>query len=350
MKKASLTGIKTFKVLESPKPEIKSPNDVLLKINSVGVCGSDIHYYTEGKIGDQVIDFPFTIGHECSAIVIDTGSNVQKVKRGDVVAIDPLVACHECSQCKSGREHTCLNQKFLGCPGQIEGCLAEYIIMPEENCFIVPRNVNPELAMLVEPLSIGYYAVQLMFAHAGKEISKECAIGILGVGPIGLSVMSCLHAFGFKNIYATDKLDYRLNIASKAGAVWESNPANEDVVNSMLKINPGRLDFVFECCGKQEAIDQAVEMLKPGGMLLLVGIPEVDFISFNISKIRRKEITIQNVRRQNKSVQPVIDLISSGKISPEYMITHRFPLEKTAEAFDVVSNYKDGVIKALIYI
>ena len=348
MKKASLTGIKKFDIFESPNPVIKNPNEVLLRINSVGVCGSDIHYYTEGKIGDQIINFPFTIGHECSAKVVDIGSKVKTVKRGDIVAVDPLVACHECSQCKSGREHTCLEQKFLGCPGQIEGCLAEYIIMPEENCFLVPNNVNPELAMLVEPLSIGYYAVQLMFAYASKEVSKESSIGILGVGPIGLSVLSCLEAFGYKNIFTTDKLDYRLNIASNEGAVWQCNPAKEDVISSILKTNPDRLDFVFECCGKQEAIDQAVEMLKPGGMLLLVGIPEVDFISFNISKIRRKEITIQNVRRQNKSVQPVINLISSGKISPEFLITHRFPLEKTAEAFDVVSNYKDGVIKALI--
>ncbi len=348
MKKASLTGIKKFEVLESPDPEIKNPEDVLLKINSVGVCGSDIHYYSEGKIGDQVIDFPFTIGHECSATVVDTGSNVHKVKRGDVAAIDPLVACHECSQCKSGREHTCLNQKFLGCPGQMEGCLAEYLIMPEVNCFVVPQNVNPELAMLVEPLSIGYYAVQLMLAHAGKRIGKESSIGILGIGPIGLSVMSSLQASGFKNIFVTDKLDYRLNAASNTGAVLTGNPDKEDIVKSFLKTNPERFDFIFECCGKQEAIDQATELLKPGGMLLLVGIPEVDFISFNISKIRRKEITIQNVRRQNKSVQPVIDLISSGKISPGFMITHRFPLEKTAEAFDIVSNYKEGVIKALI--
>ncbi len=348
MKKAALTGIKKFDVIESKMPIIKNPGDVLLKINSVGVCGSDIHYYTEGKIGDQIIDFPFTIGHECSATVVETGSNVSKVKLGDIVAVDPLVACHKCSQCKSGREHTCLNQKFLGCPGQLEGCLAEFIIMPEENCFIVPQSVNQELAMLIEPLSIGYYAVQLMLIHSHKDLDKKNSIGILGSGPIGLSVSLCLQASGFKNIFVTDKLDYRLTVASNAGAFWTSNPDNEDVVESMLKINPDRLDFVFECCGKQEAIDQAIELLKPGGMLLLVGIPEVDFISFNISKIRRKEITIQNVRRQNKSVQPVIDLISSGKISPDFMLTHRFPLENTGEAFDIVSNYKDGVIKALI--
>jgi len=348
MKKASLTGIKKFEIFERPIPIIESPGDVLLKINSVGVCGSDIHYYTEGKIGDQIIDFPFTIGHECSAVVIDPGKNSSRLKKGDIVAVDPLVACHECSQCKSGREHTCLNQKFLGCPGQLEGCLSEYIIMPEENCFVAPKNVNPQIAMLVEPLSIGYYSFQQMSAHSAGEVNKNCTIGILGSGPIGLSVMLCLQAFGFKYIFVTDKLDYRLSTASDAGAVWTGNPVKEDIVHSMLNKNPDMFDYVFECCGKQEAIDQAVELLKPGGMLLLVGIPEVDCVSFNISRIRRKEITIQNIRRQNKSVKPVLDLISSEKIKPEFMISHRFPLVKTSEAFDIVSNYKDGVIKALI--
>lgn len=350
MKKASLTGKKKFEVLECPIPEIKAPGSVLLKVNSVGVCGSDIHYYTEGKIGDQIINFPFTIGHECSAVIIDPGDNSKGLKKGDIVAIDPLVACHECSQCKSGREHTCLNQKFLGCPGQLEGCLSEYIIMPEENCFVVPQNVNPELAMLVEPLSIGYYAVQLAYAHSAEKPNNNSYAGILGSGPIGLSVLLFLKAFGFRYIYVTDKLDYRLDIASSAGAVWTGNPDKEDIVQSVKNKNPDKFDYIFECCGKQEAIDQAVELLKPGGMLLLVGIPETDFISFNISKIRRKEITIQNVRRQNKSVQPVIDLISSGRISPGFMITHRFPIDKTSEAFDIVSNYKDGVVKALIKI
>ena len=343
MKKVVLTGIKKFEIVEVSKPQLINDDDVLLKIDTVGICGSDIHYYSEGKIGDQVIDFPFTIGHECSAIVERVGKKVSGLKPGDVVAVEPTLSCHKCEQCLSGREHTCTNQKFLGCPGQIDGCLSEFLIMPAGNCYVVPGNINPEMAAMVEPISIGYYSSQFL-----KKINEVNSITILGVGPIGLGTMLCLQTSKFNNIYVTDKLAYRLDAAKKAGAVWIGNPDKEDVVSNLKKIKPEGFDAVFECCGKQEALDQAIEILKPGGTLLIVGIPGEDRISFDISKLRREEITIQNVRRQNKSVQPVIDLISSKKLYPEFMITHRFLFERTSEAFDIVSNYKDGVIKALI--
>lgn len=343
MKKVALAGIKKFEIIDSTMPEIVNRDDVLLKIDSVGVCGSDLHYFNEGRIGDQIMDFPFTIGHECSATVEKVGDNVQRVKPGDIVAIDPCVSCCECEQCKSGREHTCLNQKFLGCPGQLEGCLAEYIVMPERNCFPVPNNVNRAQAALVEPLSIGYYATQFL-----SDAESTNSVAVLGAGPIGLSVVLSLRTKGFKQIYVTDKLDYRLAAAEKAGAVWTGNPDKEDVTATLKKNSPQMFDAVFECCGKQGALDQGIELLRPGGLLLIIGIPEVDRISFDISKSRRKEITIQNVRRQNKGVQPVIDLISQGKWSPEFIITHRFSFRQTDEAFDTVANYKDGAIKALI--
>lgn len=343
MKQIVLSKIKTLELVNNEIPKIINNNDVLLKIDTVGVCGSDMHYYNEGRIGDQVINFPFTVGHECSAIVKEIGEKVTRVKPGDLVAIDPAMPCRKCSQCLSGREHTCLDQKFLGCPGQAEGCLSDYIIMDESNCFPVPSNVNGEMAALIEPLSIGYYAVEFL-----KEKNNILSTAILGAGPIGLSVMLSLQASGHNNIFVTDKLDYRLSAAKSAGAVLTANPDNEDIVSIFNKENPDKFDAVFECCGKQEAIDQAVEILKPGGMLLIVGIPEVDRISFNISKVRRKEITIQNVRRQNNCVQPCIDLTASGKWSPEFMITHRFDAKDTSEAFETVAGYKDNIIKAMI--
>ena len=343
MKKIFLSDIRKFEIIDVPKPILINQNDVLLKIDTVGVCGSDIHYYNEGKIGDQVIKFPFAIGHECSATVEAVGWNVKNLKPGDLVAVDPALSCHQCEQCLAGREHTCTNQNFLGCPGQIDGCLSEYIIMPEKNCFPVPLNVNSEMAALVEPLSIGFYATKFL-----DGIKKIDSIAILGIGPIGLSVMLALKANGINNIYVTDKLDYRLAEAQRGNVVWKGNPDKEDIVASLSKFIPNGFDAVFECCGKQEALDQAIEILKPGGKLIIVGIPEPDRISFNINKIRRKEILIQNVRRQNKSIQAVIDLIDSGRLSAEFMITHRFPKEKVGEAFEMVSNYKDGVIKALI--
>ena len=343
MKKVNLTGIKKFDIVEAFKPQIINDDDVLLKIDTVGICGSDIHYYKEGKIGDQVIDFPFTIGHECSAIVEEVGKKVPKVKPGEIVAIEPVISCHKCQQCLAGREHTCLNQKFLGAPGQLDGGLAGYLVIPEKNCYPVPKNMDEEMAAMVEPLSIGYYASQFI-----KNIEKINSIAILGVGPIGLGVMFSLQAQDFQNIFVTDKLDYRLKVAKKGGAVWTGNPDKEDIITESKKINPDGFDAVFECCGKQEALNSAVDILKPGGTLLIVGIPEEDRISFNISKIRRKEIAIQNIRRQNKSFDSVIHLIATGKLNPQFMITHRFNYEKTSEAFNIVANYKDNVVKALI--
>jgi len=343
LKKVILSGIKKFDVVNSPEPQVIKPDDVLLKINTVGVCGSDIHYYKEGKIGDQVIEFPFTIGHECSAEVVEVGKNVKSLKPGDIVTVEPAVSCHHCPQCLAGREHTCNELKFLGCPGQMEGCLAEFLVMPERNCFRITDSLNPEQAALVEPLSIGCYAAG--FIHG---MDKDSSIVILGSGPIGLSVMLALLSSGFKNIYIMDKLDYRLNAAKNNGALWTGNPLTENVLEILKNEKPQLFDAVFECCGQQEALNLSLDILKPGGKLLIVGIPETDSVFFNISKLRRKEISIQNVRRQNNNVQTAINLIYSEKNSPEFMITHRFSPEQTAEAFELVYSYLDNVIKALI--
>lgn len=343
MKKFVLTGIKKMEMIDAPAPKIVKADDVLLKIDTVGICGSDMHYYNEGKIGNQVIEFPFSVGHECSAVVVDKGKDVKELEIGQLVAVDPAVSCHECSQCKSGREHTCLHQKFLGCPGQMEGCLAEYIVLSERNCFPVAKGISGEYAALIEPLSIGWYAAHFL---EGQSLAKS--IAVLGTGPIGLSAILSLKAGGFNNIYATDKLDYRLNAAEHAGAVLTGNPDKENVVNKFVDDDEGGLDAVIECCGKQEAIDQAVELLKPGGELFIVGIPETDRVSFDISSLRRKEIKIQNIRRQNGGVKPSIDLSESGKWSADFMITHRFTPDETGAAFETVAGYKDNVIKAVV--
>ncbi len=342
MKFLALTGIRKLELREKPKVEIKKTTDVLLKIRSVGICGSDIHYYTKGKIGDQIIKFPFTIGHECSAIVEGIGSSVTKVRPGDRVAVEPAVSCGKCDQCLNGRRHTCLKLKFLGCPGQLEGCLSEYIVMPEENCYKIKDPMTFTQGALVEPLSIGIYSSTFL------DDAKEKTIGILGSGPIGLSVLLSPRLKSVKKIFVTDKIDDRLMAAKKVGADWVGNPNVTDIVGEIKGIEPNQLDAVFECCGEQEALDQAVELLKPGGKLIIVGIPESNEITFNINKIRRKEITIQNVRRQNNCTQKAIDLIASGKINVDFMATHNFKLKDAPLAFEIVEDYRDGVIKAMI--
>ncbi len=342
MKTMVLTGLRGMELRDVPAPELSQPDDVLLKMAAVGVCGSDIHYYKKGRIGDQVVRYPFTVGHEGSAIVREVGEGVTRVKPGDPVVFDPLVACGTCSQCIGGRRHTCLNARFLGCPGQREGCLSEYIVMPEACCYPIGSEVSLEKAVLIEPLSIGIYTIAF--------ISKPSAqnIGILGMGPIGLCVLVSARESGAKSVFVTDKIDSRLDVAMNMGADWIGNPLCSDIVAGIIQKVPDGLDVVIECCGDQDALDQAVMLLKPGGILLIVGIPEEERISFDSNQIRRKEIHIQNIRRQNETVQEAIDLLGSGRFNIGTLLTHRFPFEETQSAFDLVAKYGDGVVKAVI--
>jgi L-iditol 2-dehydrogenase len=344
MKAAVLTGIRQMQVMDVPEPKIENDNDVLLKIEVVGVCGSDVHYYETGRIGSQVVQYPFIVGHECSATVKAVGDSVTRVKVGDQVVVEPAVSCHECDQCRQGRENTCFKLRFLGTPGQGDGCLCEYIVMPQESCFPTNGAIRLEQAALCEPFAIGVYSVKQ------SQISKNAKVAILGAGPIGLSCMAAAQAQSVEAIYMTDKLDYRVSIAKKAGAVWAGNPEREDIVKAILQREPLGMDIVYECAGQQETLDEAVELLKAGGKLILIGIPRVERVWFSIDKLRRKELSIINVRRQNKCTQKAIDLIAEGSVNIDFMITHRFKLEQTKEAFDMVAGYRDGVVKALIEI
>jgi L-iditol 2-dehydrogenase len=197
---------------------------------------------------------------------------------------------------------------------------------------------------LCEPFAIGVYSVKQ------SQIPRNAKVAILGAGPIGLSCMAAAQAEGAETIYITDKLDYRVQITKKGGAVWAGNPEREDIVKEILQREPHGMDIVYECAGQQETLDEAVELLKPGGKLILIGIPRSEQVSFSIDKLRRKELTLINVRRQNKCTQTAIDLIASGKVDIDFMITHRFKLHQTKEAFDLVAGYRDGVVKAIIEI
>lgn len=342
MKSMVLTGIRQLSIVEKPVPELQNDNEVLISMQSVGICGSDIHYYTHGKIGSQVVQYPFTVGHEGAGIVTKVGRNVTRVKPGDKVAIDPAMPCFHCEQCRAGRYHTCLNLKFLGCPGQAEGCLSEFITMPETSCFLLPENLTTDHGALSEPLSIGFYATRL----AG--LTKGAKVGILGSGPIGISVLLPALAAGVSRTYMTDKIDERLSVAAAMGAHWTGNPNTSDMVKDILAVEPGQLDFVFECCGQQEAADQAIHLLKPGGRLMMIGIPAFTHWRFEADLLRRKEIDIQHVRRQNESVKDTLDMIADGRLKPDRMQTHTLPFSKVKEGFEMVANYADGVMKAMI--
>jgi L-iditol 2-dehydrogenase len=342
MKAAVLTGRRRIEISEVPEPLLAKETDILIRVEATGICGSDVHYYSEGRIGNQVVEYPFVVGHECAGVVVEVGRAVTRLKPGDRVAIDPAVVCGLCDQCLAGRPNTCRNLRFLGTPGQMPGCLSDVIVMPEQNCHLLSQGMSMIEGALVEPLSIGVYSLKLL---AGPLPEK---IAILGAGPIGLAVLLAAKAAGVRVVYMTDKIEARVQASRRAGADWSGNPERSDIVARILAAEPGLLDAVFECCGDQAALDQAVDLLKPGGKLLIVGIPVSDRVSFDVHKLRRKEISVLNVRRQKHCFPEAIQLIKNQKADVRFMATHEFSLDDAGKAFELVAGYRDGVIKAII--
>jgi L-iditol 2-dehydrogenase len=341
MKAMMLTGIRNMEMRDIPEPKLVNSNDVKIRMSVLGICGSDIHYYTQGQIGSQKVQYPFTVGHEGAGVVVEVGNSVKRVKPGDQIAIDPAMPCYECDQCLAGRHHTCRNLRFLGCPGQAEGCLMEYIVMPERSCFPLTGKLTADHGSISEPLAIGVYAEKKSGGVKGLNT------GIFGYGPIGMSVMLAAKAKGVNKIYVTDLINERLAIAQREGS-FTGNPTKENIIEKIMHEEPSGLDVAFECCGKQETLDQAVELLKPGGKLIVVGIPEFEWWSLNVEKTRRKEISLQFIRRQVDCVEQTLEMMKNGLITIDNMVTHRFPFERTKEAFDLVADYRDGVMKAMI--
>ncbi|MBS1798034.1 MAG: alcohol dehydrogenase catalytic domain-containing protein [Acidobacteria bacterium] len=342
MKAALLTGIREFEVGDVPAPEIVKATDVLVRIKTVGVCGSDVHYYTTGRIGAQVVEFPFVIGHEASGIVEAVGEKVTNVRVGQRIAIDPAVACGHCDQCRSERENTCRELLFLGCPKQLDGSLAEFVVTDERSCFPIDDAMTFDQATLSEPLAIGVYAVEKSNLRDGANVA------VLGVGPVGMCVFHVLRTRDVGSVYVTDKIDRRLEFSKELNPKGTANPDNEDVVAKFAALEPLLMDVVYECSGDPEAIRQGIHLLKPGGTLAIVGIPEVDDVAFPIHELRRKDLTIVNIRRQANCTRKAIDLLASGEVKMDSMATHHFALGEIGDAFELVANYRDGVMKAMI--
>lgn len=344
MKAALLTGIRKFETRQVPEPKLARDTDVLIRVKMVGVCGSDIHYYTIGRIGSQIIQFPFIVGHEAAGIVEQVGAKVTRVKPGQRIAIDPAVSCGHCDQCRAGRENTCRELLFLGCPGQLTGALCEHLVLPEICCFPIRDRTTFEQAVLCEPLAIAVYAVER------GRLPARANVAILGAGPIGMSVFHVLRANHAGEVFITDKIPDRLKFSQKLKPKYCGHPDRADVVKEISDLEPLLMDVVYECSGDPAAYGQAVRLLKPGGTFAIVGIPEVDEVPFPIHELRRKEITVLNIRRQAHCTQKAIDFLEAKKINLDAMVTHHFPLEETRQAFDLVTHYRDGVMKAMIHV
>lgn len=342
MKAAFLLEKRKVVIEDIPIPEIKKDTDVLVNIKRVGICGSDIHYYIEGKIGSQVVKDKIILGHEASGEVVDTGKEVTRVKKGQKVAIEPGITCGVCEHCLGGKPNLCPDVKFFGTP-PVDGALKEYVVMPEENLIPLPEGLDYNDGVLSEPLAIGLYGVKLSGFSVGEDVA------IIGAGPIGLSVLFSVKTGGAKRIFVSDLLPYRLEMAKKLGADIVVDASRENIANIVKEATGGRgVDVGYEAAGKGETFRQSAEVARIGGRTVIYGIPEDDRMEFDAHSVRRKELKIINVRRSAHTTELALKLIAERHLPFSSLVTHQFPLERIEEALKMAAEYKDGIIKAAI--
>jgi L-iditol 2-dehydrogenase len=341
MRVSRLHGIRDIRIEREPRP-VPGAGQVLLQVVAVGVCGSDVHYYLEGRIGDQVVVDPIIMGHEFSARVAGLGPGVEGLAVGQLVAVEPGISCGECESCRHGHPNLCPHVFFCGTP-PVDGVFAEYTIMPAENCFPLPEGVGAEEGALLEPLGIAMHTVDLGHLKAGETVA------VLGAGPIGLLTAAVARAAGASKIYMTEPLKYRREFARGYVADAVLDPEETDIVADILRMTGGRgVDVAFEAAGAPETPQQSAAMARIGGMVVVVGIPAEDSMVMRASTVRKKGLTIKLVRRSKHTVPRALRLLEAGMLDVRPLATHRLPLARIGEAFDMVAGYEDGVLRAII--
>jgi L-iditol 2-dehydrogenase len=343
MRVSRLHGIRDLRLETLPRPT-PGPGQVLLRVMAVGVCGSDVHYYLEGRIGDQVVTAPTIMGHEFSARVAGLGPGVEGLEVGKLVAVEPGISCGACEMCHQGHPNLCPHVRFCGTP-PIDGVLAEYTVMPAENCFPLPAGVSPEAGALLEPLGIAIHTVDLAHLAVGQTVA------VLGAGPIGLLVAAVARAAGAAQVFMTEPLAYRRRLAREYVADAALDPDKADVVAEIVALTGGRgVDVAFEAAGAPDTAQQAAAVARIGGVVIVAGIPADDTMMLNASTVRRKGLTIKLVRRMKHTYPRAIRLVQAGLVDVEALVSHRLPLARTAEAFEMVAGYRDGVLRAVIQV
>ena len=327
MKAAVLRKALDMRIEEVDMPEI-GPEDVLVKMRSVGICGSDVHYYLRGKAASFVVTEPLILGHECSGEVVEVGDEVRRVEVGERVVIEPGFPCRKCRFCVEGQYNLCRDLTFYGTP-PCHGAFAEYAAASAENVYPMPDGMSYEEGAMIEPLAVG-----MMAAKRGK-VSVYDTVAVLGSGPIGLMCLQAARAHGALDIFATDVIDYRLEFAERLGAKAVINPENEDVVERVMGLtdNDG-VDVVIDATGSVSALEQAFEMIGPGGRIILVGIyPTMEF-QVSLGYALTKELDVRGVWRYANVFPAAIECVSQGKVDVRSMITHKFPLGRILEGFE----------------
>ncbi len=341
MKAAVLYGIDDLRIEDRDRPEPKA-GEVLVNVKAVGVCGSDIHWYHEGHIGDRYVDGPLVLGHEAAGEIVALGEGVSAWQVGDRVALEPGLYCRKCDFCKRGDYNLCLDSVYQSSPGA-DGFFAEYVTMPADKVFRLPDGLDWIEGAMIEPWQVGVQA-----AHLGN-VQPGHSVAVLGSGPIGLYTLQAAIARGATNLVVTDVQDHRLLMARKLGATTTINVAGKDAVAEVLAATGGRgADVVFETAGAVPTGQQTLWVAKRGGMVVLVGMFSESNFNLEVLRVVRQQLTVKGVFRYANSYEPAIALAAAGRVDLRSPVTHTFPLAQTKEALEFAMNRKDEAIKVAV--
>ncbi|KAL1990359.1 hypothetical protein VTN49DRAFT_6198 [Thermomyces lanuginosus] len=339
-----LEGIKQVKFEDRPIPELVDPHDVLINVKYTGVCGSDVHYWEHGAIGDFIVKDPMVLGHESSGVVVKVGSGVTTLKPGDRVALEPGVPCRRCDPCKSGRYNLCIRMAFAATP-PIDGTLAKYYRLPEDFCYKLPDSMTLQEGALIEPLSVA--------VHIAKQgnIRPGNSVVVFGAGPVGLLCGAVARAFGASKIVLVDIQKPRLDFAKKYTATGIYLPQrvsaqeNAQRIKEENDLGPGA-DVVLDASGAEPSVHTGIHVLRTGGTYVQGGMGKNE-MTFPIMAACTKELTVKgSFRYSSGDYSLAVDLVATGKVSVKELITNEVKFE---EAETAITDVKAGKgIKTLI--
>ena len=340
---AYMTELNKMEIREVPVPEPKE-GEVLIRVEYVGICGSDVHYFHDGRCGDFVVDGEFMLGHEAGGVVEKLGPGVTTLAVGDKGALEPGITCGQCEFCKSGKYNLCPDVQFLATP-PVQGCYENYIAFPANMCFKLPENVSTLEGALIEPLAVGFHAAMQGGARAGQTAV------VMGAGCIGLVTMMALKAMGVSKVYVVDIMEKRLQKALELGADGVINAGQTDAVEEVKKLTDGKgCDLAVETAGTQITTVQTIHMTKKGATIVLVGYSKSGEMTLPMSLALDKELTFKTVFRYRHIYPMAIDAVAAGKVDLKGIVTDVFSLDEAQKAMDYSVNNKADIVKAVIRI